>query len=86
MCAQTAPTCYDRGMSNVSWYAEASLVEQGHVYCAGSLAQCVRRWSRLTQDAQATAVIKLHKIPDGHIKIEYAEIAQLALQPELTKV
>jgi len=73
-------------MSNVSWYAEASLVEQGHVYCAGSLAQCVRRWTRLTPDAQATAVIKLHKITDGHVKIERAEIALLALQPELSKV
>jgi hypothetical protein len=73
-------------MSNVSWYAEASLVEQGHVYCAGSLAQCVRRWARLTQNEQATATIKLHKITDGHVKIERAEIAELALQPELTKV
>jgi hypothetical protein len=73
-------------MSNVSWYAEASLVEQGHVYCAGSLAQCVRRWARLTQDEQATAMIKLHKVTDGHIRMERDEIAQLALQPELTRV
>jgi len=86
MYAESTPTCYNRDMSTVSWYAEASLVEQGHVYCAGSLAQCVRRWTRLTQDAQATAVIKLHKITDGHVKIERAEIAQLALQPELAKV
>jgi hypothetical protein len=73
-------------MSNISWYAEASLVEQGHIYCAGSLAQCVRRWTRLNQGAQATAVIKLHNITDGHVKIEHAEIAQLALQPELNRV
>jgi hypothetical protein len=73
-------------MSNVSWYGEATLVEQGHVYCAGSLAQCVRRWTRLTQMEQAAAIIKLHKITDGHVKIERAEIAELALRPDLTKV
>lgn len=73
-------------MSNVSWYAEGSLVKQGHVYCAGSLAQCVRRWNRLTQNERATAIIKLHKITDGYVKIGPADVAQLALKPDLIKV
>ena len=73
-------------MSDVAWYVEASLVGGEHVYCAGSLAQCVRRWTRLSQDERAAAFIKLHKATDGHTRVERAEIELLALQPGLAKV
>ena len=73
-------------MNDVSWYAEASLVSDDHVYCAGSLAQCVRRWVRLTDADQFSAFIKLHKATDGHRKMNRDEIALLALKPELSRV
>lgn len=73
-------------MSDVAWYVEASLIGEEHVYCAGSLAQCVRRWTRLSEDDRATAFIKLHKATDGHVRVERAEIEKLAVRPDLTKV
>jgi len=73
-------------MSDIAWYVEASLIGEEHVYCAGSLAQCVRRWNRLSQDERGMAFIKLHKATDGHIRIERTEIERLALQPDLAKV
>jgi hypothetical protein len=73
-------------MSDIAWYVEASLIGEEHVYCAGSLAQCVRRWTRLSEDERAMAFIKLHKAADDHVRIERAEIEQLALEPGLAKV
>jgi hypothetical protein len=73
-------------MSDIAWYVEASLIGEEHVYCAGSLAQCVRRWTRLSESERALAFIKLHTATDGHVRMERAEIQHLALQPELAKV
>jgi len=73
-------------MSDIAWYVEASLIGEAHVYCAGSLAQCVRRWTRLSADERDGAFIKLHKATDGHTRVERAEIEHLALQPGLAKV
>ena len=66
-------------MSDIAWYVEASLIGEEHVYCAGSLAQCVRRWTRLSEGERAMAFIKLHNATDGHVRIERAEIERLAL-------
>jgi hypothetical protein len=73
-------------MSDIAWYVEASLIGEEHVYCAGSLAQCVRRWTRLSESERALAFIKLHTATDGHVRMERAEIQQLAMQPDLAKV
>jgi hypothetical protein len=73
-------------MNAISWYAEATLVSDGHVFCAGSLAQCVRKWSGLPEEKRAGALIKLHSATDKHIIVDSAEIAQLALKPELARV
>ena len=73
-------------MSDIAWYVEASLVGEDHVYCAGSLAQCVRRWNRLSEAQRAMAFIKLHRATDGHVRVERAEIEKLAVQPDLGKV
>jgi hypothetical protein len=73
-------------MSDIAWYVEASLIGEEHVYCAGSLAQCVRRWARLSEGERAMAFIKLHRATDSHVRIERAEIQHLALQPGLAKV
>ena len=73
-------------MADIAWYAEASLIGEAHVYCAGSLAQCVRRWNRLPEAERATAFIKLHRATDGHTRVERADIEKLAAQPGLWKV
>lgn len=73
-------------MNPISWYAEAALVSDGHVFCAGSLAQCVRKWSALPQEKRVGALIKIHSATDKHAVVDSAEIAQLALKPELAKI
>jgi hypothetical protein len=70
-------------MSSFSWYADASLVEKGHVYCAGPLAQCVRRWKRLSEIQKLGAVIKLKTSTDRHILVERDELERLALDPKV---
>jgi hypothetical protein len=73
-------------MNEIPWYAEASLVSDAHVFCAGSLAQCVRKWTRLTDLEKATAIIKLGEDTDARQAIGGNEIVALSGNPELTKV
>jgi nitrate reductase alpha subunit len=73
-------------MADIAWYVEASLVAESHVYCAGSLAQCVRRWTRLSETERATAFIKLHRSTDGYVRVEREDIQKLAAQAELWKI
>ena len=59
----------------------AALATEGHVYCAGTLAQCVYRWNRLAEDKRANAFIKMGR--DG----EAATIVRgAALQDLVTRV
>jgi hypothetical protein len=74
-------------MTDVLWYSEASLIsEDQHIFCAGSLAQCVRKWRSLPSDAQATSFIRQGASyrPTGRLDAE--AIGALAADPELAKV
>jgi hypothetical protein len=74
-------------MTTVLWYSEASLIaEDRHIFCAGSLAQCVRKWRSLPTDAQTSSFIRQGASfqPTGMLNAE--AIAALAANPELTKV
>ena len=73
-------------MNDISWYAEATLVCDHHVYCSGSLAQCVRRWSRLSELEQSTATIKLGGRTDGGELLTHEAVVALSQKPELAKV
>ena len=73
-------------MNTIFWYAEAALVSEGHVFCAGSLAQCVRKWSGLTEEKRENTWVKLRSSADKHVVVGSAEIAQLALSAELANV
>ena len=57
-------------MDDIPWYAEASLRAPGRVYCAGSLAQCVRKWQRLPEIDQSSAYINLAKAFGGRVTLE----------------
>jgi len=72
-------------MPDFSWYADASLSEGGHVYCAGALAQCVRRWKRLPDVQKINAVIKLKTPTDEQILMAREELERLALDPQLDR-
>jgi hypothetical protein len=72
-------------MPDFSWYADASLSDGAHVYCAGPLAQCVRRWKRLTDDQKRSAAIKLKTSTDHQIEMGREELQRLALDPQVDR-
>ncbi len=73
-----------RVMIDTVWYAEASLSSSEHVFCAGSLAQCVRKWTRLTEAQRATTHINMGG-REGQ-RVDGEQIAMLARNPELARV
>jgi hypothetical protein len=73
-------------MSDASWHLEAALVSASHVFCAGTLAQCVRKWSRLSNDDKASAFIKVGSEIVGFQIIGASEIQDYARNPELARV
>jgi hypothetical protein len=70
----------------VPWYSQASLCGPGHVFHAGTLAQCVRKWVRLPSISQTSAYIQLTKPFDGSARLEGRDIAALAAHPEFPVV
>lgn len=70
----------------VPWYTDASLVGPGRVYCTGSLAQCVRKWTRLPETSRGTAHVQLGASTLTRVRMEADEIAALAANPELRRV
>jgi hypothetical protein len=72
-------------MADFSWYADASLTEDGHVYCAGPLAQCIRRWKRLSDNQKINAVIKLKTPTDEQLLMAREELERLALDPQVDR-
>ena len=73
-------------MEQIPWYTEASLVGPGRVYCADTLAQCVRRWMRLTDMEKEAAQVRLRKAIDGQTQYDKGHIAALAASPDLKRV
>jgi hypothetical protein len=73
-------------MDEIPWLAEAVLATQQRVFCAGTLAQCVRRWSRLSEPDQSNAIIKIGRHSERRKIIVAAEIADLAKRPEVYKI
>jgi hypothetical protein len=67
---------------DIPWYSEASLRAQHHVFCAGSLAQCVRKWERLPEPEpeRSASYLKLSHAIDGRMELGSEELAALAKQ------
>lgn len=40
-------------------YIAATLATEGHVYCVGTLAQCLRRWNRLPSQSKSSTHLKM---------------------------
>jgi hypothetical protein len=74
----------DLHASRLDWNADAALVQPDHhVFCAGSLAQCLRRWLRLSDQERATAVLRLTNPIDGQRTLTGEVIASLAALKEV---
>ena len=63
---------------NIPWYSEASLRASDHVFCAGSLAQCVRKWRRLPELERNSTFLKLSLAIDGRMQLGSEDLADLA--------
>ncbi|HEY4274595.1 MAG TPA: hypothetical protein VGM68_03855 [Rhizomicrobium sp.] len=73
-------------MDDIPWYAEASLRAPGRVFCAGSLAQCVRKWQRLAEIDQDSAYINLAQKFGGRTTLNREEVLALAGRDDLRKI
>ena len=74
------------GMEDIPWYGEASLRAPGRVFCAGSLAQCIRKWQRLPEIDQNSAYINLAKEFGGRMKLGHDDVVALAAHDDLRKI
>lgn len=73
-------------MDKVLWYSEASVSSTTRVFCAGTLAQCVRRWARLSEADQSAATIRLGSRTDGREILSHEAVVGLSRRPELYRV
>ena len=72
-------------MDDINWYADASLAGGGHVYCSGSLAQCVRRWMRLSGEEKASVTVTVRDRA-GSKPLSSEQVEALAARPGLNRV
>jgi hypothetical protein len=73
-------------MDDIPWYGEASLRAPGRVFCAGSLAQCIRKWQRLPEIDRNSAYINLAKEFGGRMKLGRDDVAALAGHDDLRRI
>jgi len=73
--------CYKPLMEDTPWYSEATLFTGARLRRAGTLIQCVRKWSALSADEQPEAHIKLSVEVDGHHRLDADQIASLMKHP-----
>ena len=71
---------------NIPWYSEASLRDNDHVFCAGSVAQCVRKWRRLPEPERNATYLKLSLAIGGRMQLDTADLAALATHAGLHSV
>lgn len=46
-------------MVELTSYTAATLATEGHIYCAGSLGQCLHRWNRLPDEKRTDVFLKI---------------------------
>ena len=73
-------------MDKVLWYSEASVSSTTRVFCAGTLAQCIRRWVRLSETDQSLATVKLGSHTESRQVLTPAQVAALAKSPDLYRI
>jgi len=64
-------------MDRIPWYSDATLFTDTHLRRAGTLIQCVRKWSLLNAAEQAGAHIKVSVKVDGLHRLDSDQIASL---------
>lgn len=69
----------------LSPYTAATLATQGHVFCVGTLAQCLRRWNRLPSQSRADSYLKMGRDGVTPTILRGDQIAELAGNAKLTR-
>ena len=71
---------------NIPWYSEASLRANDHVFCAGSVAQCVRKWTRLPEPERNSTFLRLSLAIDGRMQLGTDDLEALSRHSGLHSV
>lgn len=69
----------------LSPYMAATLAREGHVFCVGTLAQCLRRWTRLPSQNKAEAYLKMGRDGVPPTILRGDQIAELASNSKLIR-
>ena len=70
-------------MENLTYDTAASLATEGHIYCVGTLAQCLRRWERLSAQERDAAILKMGRDGMAATILRGEEVSGLTRVPEL---
>jgi hypothetical protein len=66
-------------------YTAATLATEGHVYCVGTLAQCLRRWNRLPSEHRVGTYLKMGRDGVAPTILQSEEIEELARNEKLIR-
>ena len=69
----------------LSPYTAATLATNGHVFCVGTLAQCLRRWNRLPNQSKADTYLKMGRDGVTPTILRGEQIEVLASDAKLTR-
>ena len=69
----------------LSPYTAATLATNGHVFCVGTLAQCLRRWNRLSVESKAQTYLKMGRDGVTPTILRGDQIAELASNAALIR-
>lgn len=75
---------YSRAME-LSPYTAATLATKGHVFCVGTLAQCLRRWNRLPSQSKTETYLKMGRDGVTPTILRGDQIEELASNAKLTR-
>lgn len=69
----------------LSPYTAATLATEGHVFCVGTLAQCLRRWNRLPSHSKPATYLKMGRDGVTPTILRGDEIEELASNKNLIR-
>jgi len=69
----------------LSSYTDATLATKGHVFCVGTLVQCLRRWNRLPNRSKAEAYLKIGRDGVPPTILHGEQISELASNAKLMR-
>lgn len=74
-----------QSLMELSPYTAATLATRGHVFCVGTLAQCLRRWNRLPVQSRAETYLKMGRDGVTPTILHGDQIAELASNSKLIR-